>query len=223
MLAFCTTASFFGDENLLQHKQIYKIVDRIFDTMSMISSESQSIQSEIPCDDFVKRLINQKAVHEIAVMSPKSRNIPCEDKTQSNLEKKLMQNIKKNMAGVRGNKATPETERNDHEEKTLKKMDSRDTEGSTEDDNSLEDSSSHEDEEDDSQSQNNKKEIKTGPKSALKYTTIPSTNSDGLTTVTPISAVSMDMSSNVSSVQLMPLARIAISPTGALDLPKQVV
>ena len=53
----CATASYFGDQ-LLHLRQIYKIVDSIFETMTIISQEA----SDLSHDEFTKRLMKKPTV-----------------------------------------------------------------------------------------------------------------------------------------------------------------
>lgn len=54
------TASYFGDK-LLTERQIYKLVDILFDTITLISQEAEALTH----DEFVKKLTDQKAVQEV--------------------------------------------------------------------------------------------------------------------------------------------------------------
>jgi hypothetical protein len=222
-LAFCTTASYFGDVHVLQSKQIYKMVDQIYDTISMISNNDRSVQHDMSCDEFVKRLLLQKSVQDIVAFSLKPRNFQWDSNPAVSAKKNDrgdMMNPKANRKDRRLDEKSSWGKKNRKKERS---MDARDEENSSEDENSLEDSSMHDDHDDyNSQDDEDNKNhaVSNSPRSALKYTTTRPVASDNLTTLTPNSVPSTDLSSsNVSSVKLTPLARIAISSHNPLDIP----
>jgi Ca2+-binding EF-hand superfamily protein len=63
----CTTASYFGDK-LLDMRQIYKLVDSIFETMTLISQDAD----ELTHDAFVTLLAEQRLVHDLVVVRPRA-------------------------------------------------------------------------------------------------------------------------------------------------------
>lgn len=62
----CATASYFGD-HLLQLRQIYKLVDSIFETITLIAQEA----SDLSHDEFIKRLLKEPMVTELIATGPR--------------------------------------------------------------------------------------------------------------------------------------------------------
>jgi hypothetical protein len=175
------------------------------------------------CDEFVKRLLQQKSIQDIVVLSPKQRNLQWTSSPASNLKKKYQTDSFSPKAHRRDRRPLEKSSRMEKERRKERTMDARDAEESTEDENSLEDSSIHEDDDDSiskNEEENKKHPAALSPRPALKYTTTRPVPSDTMTTLTPNSVPSTDMSSsNMSSVKLTPLVHIAISSQNALDIP----
>jgi hypothetical protein len=67
-LGICATCSYFGDK-LLALRQIYKVIDNIFDTMTLISQEADDLDH----DSFVNHLMRESLVQGVVVVG-KRRN-----------------------------------------------------------------------------------------------------------------------------------------------------
>ena len=62
----CATAFYFGDQ-LLHLRQIYKLVDSIFETITLISQEA----SDLSHDEFTNRLMKEPMVTELIATGPR--------------------------------------------------------------------------------------------------------------------------------------------------------
>jgi hypothetical protein len=96
-LGLCTTATYFGDKHVLQQKQIYTIVDTIYDSLTLVqfeNIESSSIhQKEILFDEFVKALLQQKAVQDIIVLPLQKQRTSARHATTKSVDNILVKSV----------------------------------------------------------------------------------------------------------------------------------